>query len=536
MELAQIGPRIARRIRLVRSARTAQVVFFFLLSALLAALFVDRLAWEISWQGGWLSTPVRQTLAGLGVVGISLAASIAVFLVPVDPRRALLEFERRAGAEQELSTAYDLAIRGKGAAVAEAIARRAVAILLRNPVSKIFPLPFTTHLKLAAVILATGSLLYAFPPTLPPRPRAEFRVEPAEGVAPLTVLAVSESFGWIERTEWEWGDGARASGDLLQHSFASPGVYRVRMHVQGPGGSDSAERLVTVHPDTDPVARLDAAPLRGIAPLAVRFRNLSENAERIEWEFPGERTETMDPVRIFDQPGKHVVRLRAFRGSKTSVASATIEVFPRNLPQPDFVADPIRGEPPLEVQFEDRSRGRIESWEWDFGDPFAAAPSPERNPAHTYRLPGVYTVRLTVRGPDGEASETKERYIRVGKGGGGGGGSGGSDVRAPAPPAQAPSENAGSGTRDPFGDPSKPPPTKTYPESVRPLEKEGPLVEKEKDVYVPADRRSGGQGPPRFEDLLVEYERQMEEWIRRDRLPDGARRLVQEYLRRLRGP
>ncbi|MFQ5649853.1 MAG: PKD domain-containing protein [bacterium] len=75
-----------------------------------------------------------------------------------------------------------------------------------------------------------------------------------------------------------------------------------------------------------------------------------------------------------------------------------------------FTANPLQGDAPLTVQFNNRSQGEITSNAWVFGD---GQTSNARNPEHTYTVPGVYTVKLTVTGPGG--SDTKERadYITV---------------------------------------------------------------------------------------------------------------------------
>jgi C1A family cysteine protease len=76
----------------------------------------------------------------------------------------------------------------------------------------------------------------------------------------------------------------------------------------------------------------------------------------------------------------------------------------------DFTADPISGETPLTVNFTDQSTGDIIDWFWDFGD---GDTSTEQNPPHTYNSTGDFTVSLTVTGPSGSDTETKENYIHV---------------------------------------------------------------------------------------------------------------------------
>jgi len=78
----------------------------------------------------------------------------------------------------------------------------------------------------------------------------------------------------------------------------------------------------------------------------------------------------------------------------------------------DFIADPITGFAPLEVEFIDTSIGNIISWEWDF-DNNGTIDSNEQNPLFTYLETGIYSVSLTVF--DGMTSETDTKidYIEI---------------------------------------------------------------------------------------------------------------------------
>ncbi len=56
------------------------------------------------------------------------------------------------------------------------------------------------------------------------------------------------------------------------------------------------------------------------------------------------------------------------------------------------------------VAFRDRSFGDITSWTWDFGD---GTSSTERHPVHHFKKSGEFVVRLTVKGPRGQAHREK---------------------------------------------------------------------------------------------------------------------------------
>jgi PKD repeat protein len=80
-------------------------------------------------------------------------------------------------------------------------------------------------------------------------------------------------------------------------------------------------------------------------------------------------------------------------------------------PTPEFSATPTSGLAPLTVQFTDQSSGSIDSWSWNFGD--NTPDSDVQSPAHTYLLPGQYTVSLTVMGPGGTSTRTRSAYIEA---------------------------------------------------------------------------------------------------------------------------
>jgi hypothetical protein len=73
----------------------------------------------------------------------------------------------------------------------------------------------------------------------------------------------------------------------------------------------------------------------------------------------------------------------------------------------DFISTPVSG---LTVQFTDVSTGVVTNRLWNFGD---RQTSTEKNPSHTYTNKGVYTVSLTVTGPDGSSTKTRNFTVAV---------------------------------------------------------------------------------------------------------------------------
>lgn len=76
----------------------------------------------------------------------------------------------------------------------------------------------------------------------------------------------------------------------------------------------------------------------------------------------------------------------------------------------NFEGDSTSGIMPLLVNFTDLSTGTVNTWDWDFGD---GNTSIEQNPSNEYINTGLYTVTLTVSGPNGSDTDTKTDYIEV---------------------------------------------------------------------------------------------------------------------------
>ncbi|MGB9930139.1 MAG: PKD domain-containing protein [Methanosarcina sp.] len=81
-------------------------------------------------------------------------------------------------------------------------------------------------------------------------------------------------------------------------------------------------------------------------------------------------------------------------------------------PVADFCANPRVGKAPLKVAFKDLSTGNPVEWKWNFGD---GTSSTEKNPTHTYKKAGKYTVILKVKNSAFSNTITKSYYIVVEK-------------------------------------------------------------------------------------------------------------------------
>ncbi|MBI4168747.1 MAG: PKD domain-containing protein, partial [Acidobacteria bacterium] len=77
----------------------------------------------------------------------------------------------------------------------------------------------------------------------------------------------------------------------------------------------------------------------------------------------------------------------------------------------DFSADLVAGDVPFTVQFRDPTLGDPTGYAWEFGD---GGTSTEAEPIHTYAVPGIYSVTLTVSGPGGPSVKRRRNFIVAG--------------------------------------------------------------------------------------------------------------------------
>jgi len=89
------------------------------------------------------------------------------------------------------------------------------------------------------------------------------------------------------------------------------------------------------------------------------------------------------------------------------VFSATVIAAP---PGANFSSNVTGGAAPLAVQFSDTSKGSPSSWLWKFGD---GGTSREQNPVYVYRIPGMYTITLTVTNSGGSDTISKAGMMTV---------------------------------------------------------------------------------------------------------------------------
>ena len=245
-------------------------------------------------------------------------------------------------------------------------------------------------------------------------PVAQFTGSPTSGTFPLTVNFSNTSTGTITSYAWTFGDGGTSTVAAPSHSYAAAGVYTVNLTVTGPGGSNTQTRSNYVTVTTAaPVAQFTGNPISGTFPLTVNFSNTSTGTiTSYAWTFGDGGTSTVAaPSHSYAAAGVYTVSLTVTGpgGSNTQTRNNYVTVTTA-APVAQFTGSPISGTFPLTVNFSNTSTGTITSYAWTFGD---GGTSTVAAPSHSYAAAGVYTVRLTVTGPGGSNTQTRNNYVTV---------------------------------------------------------------------------------------------------------------------------
>jgi PKD repeat protein len=245
--------------------------------------------------------------------------------------------------------------------------------------------------------------------TIPPAaPTADFSASPTSGAAPLDVTFADASTGALTSMQWDFGDGATSTDVAPSHTYKTAGDFTATLTVTGPGGVVTKSTIITVAAQP-PVAGFTASPSTGLAPLPVTFEDSStgEITSR-QWRFgDGGSSAEQSPSHTYLTPGTYTVTLTVNGPGGSGVKTASVGVTTPP-PKAAFSASIPSEASPLELAFTDTSSGTITSWGWTFGD---GATTSAESPGHVYPVPGTYRVSLTVTGPGGTDTATKEFLV-----------------------------------------------------------------------------------------------------------------------------
>ena len=229
--------------------------------------------------------------------------------------------------------------------------------------------------------------------------------EPTEDTG--TPLAVSFRYNLVSGTKLIYVEARDADGDRYARGCVTETVT---------GGESVEVTLLDAVDIPPPTVSFTVDPPAGEAPHFVTFRAVPMGVvTSYTWDFGDGTTGTGSVVtHTYVAEGLYTVRLDVLGpgGSASAEQVDAVQVGGKPLaPTASFVVTPTAGNAPLGVMFTSTSSGPIDSYLWNFGD---GVTSDQANVGHTYTVPGLYTVSLTVSGPGGSDQHMEVDLVSVG--------------------------------------------------------------------------------------------------------------------------
>jgi gliding motility-associated-like protein len=232
----------------------------------------------------------------------------------------------------------------------------------------------------------------------------------------------------ITKWHWDFGDGTKVTQTAagpIQHSYSVAGDFMVTLIAESDGGClSSPVSPLAVHINKTPDA-LFSIPTLNCEDQPIQFTDKSVANEGIVaewiWDFgDGNSSSLQNPAHTYATPGKYTVKLiiKTDKGCISSVfnADVIVNVLPKvDFGVPDFCLADGSAQFTNNSTISDGTTSQL-SYLWDFGDSLADAQRPNtstsKNASHRYSKPGRYTVKLTVKSPNG-CEETLSKIFVV---------------------------------------------------------------------------------------------------------------------------
>ncbi len=196
---------------------------------------------------------------------------------------------------------------------------------------------------------------------------------------------------------WDFGDGAKGTGDSVLHTYAGSGSFVVTLTADFGGCTNTIKKQITTGVKPKAAFYITGDAKTCSYPVKIRFTNRSAGAENYRWIFgDGNTSDSINPQHTYSNAGSYSVTLIAFNKNgcaDTLIRNDLIQLGPPKILGIEDI--PYEGCAPKTLTFRPIliSPDSITSYKWNFGD---GATSADSVPAHTYTQVGIYTVTLTI--------------------------------------------------------------------------------------------------------------------------------------------
>jgi gliding motility-associated-like protein len=228
-------------------------------------------------------------------------------------------------------------------------------------------------------------------------PHASFTVSDTLSTCPPLIAQFTNTSVNINQLTWDFGDGGTSNADNPIHIYNTPGIYRARLYVTGPGNncSDSIVKTIIVR---GPVGSFSYSPLNGCSPLTVNFTAVSPDHPAYVWDLnDGSIINSSDSTLSYTYtlPGAYLPKMILVDAGGCQVPIEGVDTINVYGVKTNFGFDGLPRCNLGNIQFSDSSiiNDISSTYAWEFGD---GGTSTLVNPSHFYAAPGQYFPQLIV--------------------------------------------------------------------------------------------------------------------------------------------
>jgi heat shock protein HslJ len=212
--------------------------------------------------------------------------------------------------------------------------------------------------------------------------------------------------GW----NWDFGDGVKGTGPVVDHVYSQPGTYRVQMTITDQRGyQDSVAQNINIIAATEPTpvptqtAEPTVAPTQPVTPTAPPTQPPAPT--EAPTQAPQPTVAPTQPVTATAPPTQPPAPTEA---PTQAPQPAPLPVLPPQAaiqgPNQGFVGEPIT----FDASASTSDSGPITSFAWNFGDGTTAGPSPEPSQTTIFNQAGTYQVSVVVTDQNGQSSSATQ--------------------------------------------------------------------------------------------------------------------------------
>jgi PKD repeat protein len=225
-----------------------------------------------------------------------------------------------------------------------------------------------------------------------------------------------QSTGQITSWHWDLGDNTTSTQNNPQHTYQRGGDYSVTLTLTGPGGTHSYSETVTVAHRL-PVPSISYAPSTLANPLVINFTASATGVVTDwEWDFGDSSSSSLQqPGHSYTAAGAYTVTLRAIGPGGQAVTSTVLNL---GITSPTIDFNYAQGAGLYEATFTPLVGGTAAVLDVQLGDGNTQTLNTHTptSPAfgtirHQYQSAATYPVTMTLSGPAGTASVTKNITI-----------------------------------------------------------------------------------------------------------------------------